>query len=144
MAVALDSDRPSPSAVEIGEPATSLTPVLQNALGAWGLGLFLAANGLVQQSALALALGWRGDRLWLYSDESERFTYALWQIELATAEEAAKVDAACSGFSYRLAHGSAGARVFLSWGTEAQLQPPLSASHPELTEWGEAWLEEME
>lgn len=104
-------------------------------LGAWGLCLALTKRaGEAARAAdfIDRALAWRGDHLWVYSDAADN-TYALWQLELESAEAAAAMDEFFAVLP--IDHGTSGARVFASYNMNAL--PPRA----ELTQWGAAWLE---
>jgi hypothetical protein len=123
--------------VEVPEPqVTGLTLHSHDTLGAWGLDLFLVKAGLEWPDHYEHALGWRGDHLWVYTDEATlEQTHALWQIELASAAEAAAIDAVLSPLA-KIEHGTQGTRVFVSLGFET----PVA----DLTEWGQTWIAEAE
>lgn len=130
-------DVPSFEAVEIPQPdVTSYDLYTLDTLGAWGLNLFLAANGVDRATSLGLSLAWRGDRLWVYADEAAGNTYALWQIELADEDAALEVNRAVPDLFAGVEHGVRGTRVFVSIGTGRSASGPIA----ELSEWGQAWL----
>lgn len=125
---ATGAELPAPEATE------GLTLYGDEVLGAWGLCLVLTKRtGDPSRVAdfVDEALGWRGDHLWVYSDE-DGATYALWQLEL----ESAKAAEAMEDFFAELPgeHGSAGTRVFFSYEVDAE------APSAELTASGESWL----
>jgi hypothetical protein len=63
----------------------------ETTLGAWGTYLELARNGSID--ARLLALGWRGDRLWVYGGigAAEEATTVVWRIAFADDATAASV-----------------------------------------------------
>lgn len=138
LAQLLDPEQSEIEPVEIAEPVVpaELTLFARDTLGAWGLNLFLSANGVDQPESLSLALDWRGDRFTVYADEPRQRTYALWQVELANETAAAAVERALPNFAEGVEHDVLGRRVFVSIGA-GQLAPAPIA---QLTDWGQAWL----
>lgn len=124
-------DTPQPSGSSIPEPVIeTLTLDSQDSWGAWGLELFYFKHDVTTGFA-EHALAWRGDHVWVYTDADGEQSFGLWQLELASAEEAQTLDgifAAISGVE----HGAEGSRVFASFGFEG--------ASPELSAWGRAWL----
>jgi hypothetical protein len=78
--------------VEFGapEPPQGITADTGTVLGAWGLLVLLAKQGLDLQQATNGALGWRGDGYFTYVDETGAAA-AVWRIELADERVAAEL-----------------------------------------------------
>jgi len=125
---------PQDSGVDIAQPDVDDLMLSGNiTLGAWGLYLALTKAG--ESDVTAHALTWRGDRLWIYTNDQDLTTYVLWQLELESEEAANYFDV----FFRRVAaatHACAGSRAFVSYAVDS---PTESA---ELTAWGKTWLAE--
>jgi hypothetical protein len=130
-------DTPQSSGVELPAPdVPSLTPFTDDVLGAWGILLFLHKQDAAWGDVVRTALAWRGDHLWVFTDESDAPTYVLWEIELANEAAAKLVNDSlehASATTYPFDHQAMGTRVFMS----AAFQD-LALS--ELTTAGNAWL----
>jgi hypothetical protein len=72
----------------------------------------------------------------VYTDASAVGTWALWQIELSSAEEAQYFDSALSG-RFLVRHATQGTRVYAVLGS-------TSLGSTELEEWGKTWIAESE
>jgi hypothetical protein len=136
LAEAFDQGTPQEAGLDIPEPTTpdGLTLVGDDVLGAWGLALVMTKRlGTASRvsEAIPQALTWRGDHLWVYADEDDR-TYALWQLELESAQAARELDDFFDELDVE--HATSGSRVYVSYNMNER---PASAA---LTEWGEAWL----
>ncbi len=119
------------SSTPIAEPSvTTLTLDSQDSLGAWGLELFYIRHDVTTE-LVDHTVAWRGDQLWIYTDETAAESYGLWQVELETAAESQALDDVFAGIS-GVEHGTDGTRVFASFGFEK--------AAPELTAWGQSWL----
>jgi hypothetical protein len=86
--------------VELPEPEAPAELTLDgwDALGAWGLVLVLAAAGMPVDDALvpAVAVSWRGDRIWVYA--AEESTVAVLRLELADEAAAQTTEAWLAGY----------------------------------------------
>jgi hypothetical protein len=64
----------------------------EESLGAWGVLLVLTRSG-TPEGMRPLALDWRGDRLWTYSNDAvPAQTTMVWEIEFANVESATRVE----------------------------------------------------
>ena len=124
--------------VEIPEPSVAgLTLDSDDTLGAWGLEMFLNKAGVEWPDTRNNALTWRGDRVWVYTDEATlEQTYALWQLQLSNTVQAEAIDAVMPDLA-SAEHGTQGNRVFVSIGFE-------TTPSADLTEWGKTWIAEAE
>jgi hypothetical protein len=108
-----------------------LQPYADDVLGAWGLYLLFVA--LLGGDPIGSALTWRGDHLWVYTDESKA-TYALWQVELESPQAARELAARLPSTLF-IEREVSGRRLYMSYGVNGPSDPQLSA-------WGKAWLGE--
>ena len=132
-------DTPQPGGLEIPAPdAPSLVPYTDDVLGAWGTLMFMMLQKAEWTEAMPAALKWRGDHLWVYTDDNDQKTYALWLVELASPEAATMLNGlleqvALATEPLTIQHASTDKRAFASIGFEIE-------SSPELTDAGKAWL----
>lgn len=138
MASVLHTDTPQTSPVDVQEPdVPDLSLFSQDSLGAWGVTLVMSLQGSTWNEANTAALSWRGDQLWVYTDDTNLPTYALWEIELGSETAAQRIDdtlAKASDTARRaFDHGVNGKRVFANASFN---DSPL----PELTDAANAWL----
>jgi hypothetical protein len=103
-----------------------------DSLGAWGLALFYVKINPDITDLTPAMLAWRGDHLWIYSDETGEPTYGLWQVELSDEAEAERLDTTF-GSGLNVEHGAAGNRVYASFAFRG-------AAPAALTDHAEAWL----
>ena len=129
-------DTPQTNGIDLTTPdIPSVVPYTDDVLGAWGILLFMYKQAAAWEDIAPTALAWRGDHLWVYTDESNGPTYLLWEVELAN-EAAAKLlnDSFEHAAEPSLGeHAVFGTRVFLS--VSFRGLPPA-----ELAAAGNAWL----
>jgi hypothetical protein len=82
------------------EPPDGITADSGTVLGAWGLLVLLAKQGLDLQPATSRALDWRGDGYFTYMSESGAAA-AVWRIELADQRAAADLAERLAGPTLR-------------------------------------------
>jgi hypothetical protein len=85
-------------------------------LGAFELALGAHQLGAERETALNLALAWRGDALWIYAGPDER-TVWLWMLELEDADQANTLVQLAQA-SQRMEAAAVGSRVMLTSGND--------------------------
>ncbi len=71
--------------------------VAENTLGEFGMRLFLMSHGSDAEAAARAALGWRGDRVFLYRSDRDKSGSLVWVSTWETAERAKAVAGVLSG-----------------------------------------------
>jgi hypothetical protein len=139
LAETFGSNTPVAAGVTILSPDApeGLTLYGDDVLGAWGLCLVLTKHGGDASRVtdfIDQALTWRGDRFSVFTDADDS-TYALWQLELESSKAARALNDLFAELDVdHVDHGTAGARVFVSYNMN---ELPASA---ELTAAGESFL----
>jgi hypothetical protein len=130
-------DTPQPSGIDLTTPEIpSFVPYADDVLGAWGVMLFLIEHDAEWADVAPTALAWRGDHIWVYTDENDAPTYLLWEVELATADAANLLN---DTFDHGVAdsppyeHGVTGTRVFVNASFHRAPEPVLTTA-------GNVWL----
>lgn len=108
----------APAELDIDAPAPtdSYRLVDSDALGAFELALSAHQLGAERETALDLALAWRGDALWIYAGPDER-TVWMWMLELADPQQASALADLAQG-SKRMEAAAVGTRVMLVGGND--------------------------
>jgi hypothetical protein len=132
MAELFGQDTPIDTGVEIAAPAIDgLDLYGRDVLGAWSLyALFTRKSAL---DAVGSSLGWRGDRFSVYT-RADQATFALWQLELESAEAASRASTLIP-LSSLIAREHSGSRVYFAFGYDDAPPAALIAA-------GDAWLRE--
>jgi len=107
---------PEPLSVDTPTPDADYRLVDDDDLGAFQLALSAHKLGLDTDSALDLALAWRGDALWIYAGPND-MTVWMWMIELGDTQHARDF-ATLAQDSQRVEASALGARVMLVGGDE--------------------------